>query len=214
MNKLLWSVILIISASAGALAFNIITALPQPKFALYYQQSRTISDFELTDHLGKSFANKQLKGKWSFVFFGYISCPDVCPTSLQNLSFIYEDLKRVSDNSQVLLVSVDPKRDSQVKLAQYINYFNQEFIALRGEHDVLYPFTQNLGLMYAITNLKGGEGKNSSESYQVDHSASIALINPEGNLAAIFKAEQELGEVPSIDNKKLLSDYQKIIALY
>ena len=141
-----------------------------------------------------------------FSVFGYTSCPDVCPTTLQNLGFIYEDLQGIAKNSQILLVSVDPKRDSLDKLSQYIAYFNTEFIALRAEHDVLFPFARNLGLMYAIN----GEG----DDYLVDHSASLVLINPDGNIAAIFKPEQAVGKVPSINNDKLLSDYQKIVALY
>lgn len=139
-------------------------------------------------------------------FFGYTSCPDVCPTTLQNLGFIYDELKAISANSQVLLVSVDPGRDTQEKLSQYIAYFNPEFIALKGGHDALFPFARNMGLMYAI----GGEG----EDYLVDHSASIVLVNPDGNITAIFKPEQAVGQVPSIDSDKLLSDYQKIVALY
>ena len=196
----------IVAAAIGALAFQQINKLPQPEHALYYQQPREIKPFELTDHNGQSFTKEQLKDKWSLVFFGYTSCPDVCPTTLQNLGFIYDDLKTVAKNSQVLLVSVDPQRDTQEKLSQYIAYFNREFIALRAGHDVLFPFARNMGLMYAIS----GEG----EGYLVDHSASLVLINPDGYITAIFKPEQEVGKVPSIDSDKLLSDYQKIVALY
>lgn len=196
----------IAAAVIGAWFFQKISQLPQPEHALYYQQSREIKPFELTDHNGQSFTKEQLKGKWSLVFFGYTSCPDVCPTTLQNLGFIYEDLKASAKNSQVLLVSVDPQRDTQEKLSQYIAYFNPEFIALRAGHEVLFPFARNMGLMYAIS----GEG----DGYLVDHSASIVLINPDGNIAAIFKPEQAVGQVPSIDGDKLLSDYQKIVALY
>ncbi len=196
----------IFAAVLGAVAFQKFSQLPQPEHALYYKQVRSIKPFELTDHNGRSFTKEQLEGKWSLVFFGYTSCPDVCPTTLQNLGFIYDDLKAIADNSQVLLVSVDPQRDTQEKLSQYIAYFNSEFIALRAEHDQLFPFARNLGLMYAIS----GEG----EGYLVDHSASIVLINPDGNITAIFKPEQAVGKVPSIDSDKLLSDYQKIIALF
>tara|TARA_R110001592_G_scaffold272077_2_gene538623 strand:+ start:1920 stop:2540 length:621 start_codon:yes stop_codon:yes gene_type:complete len=196
----------LVAAVIGALLFQQVNKLPQPENALYYQQPREIKPFELTDHHGQSFTKDQLTGKWSFIFFGYISCPDVCPTTLQNLGFIYDDLKVIANNSQVLLVSVDPQRDTQEILSQYIAYFNREFIALRAGHDVLFPFARNMGLMYAIS----GEGEN----YLVDHSASLVLINPNGYITAIFKPEQAVGKVPSIDSDKLLSDYQKIVALY
>ena len=195
-----------LAALIGALAFQQFSKLPQPEHALYYQQPREIKTFELTDHNGQSFTKEQLKDKWSLIFFGYTSCPDVCPTTLQNLGFIFDDLKTIANNSQVLLVSVDPQRDTQEKLSQYIAYFNAEFIALRAGHEVLFPFARNMGLMYAIN----GEG----DDYLVDHSASLVLINPDGKITAIFKPEQEVGKVPSIDNDKLLSDYQSIVALY
>jgi len=213
MNKIIYGIIALISISAGAVGFHFIKQakqLPAPESALYYQQARPLSAFTLTDESGQPFSNRQLQDKWSLVFFGYTSCPDVCPTTLQNLNFIYEDLISIADNSQVLLVSVDPKRDTTDKLAQYIAYFNNDFKALRAEHDVLFPFSRNLGLMYAITS-KEGEG---TESYWVDHSASLVLINPAGKVAAIFKPEQVVGELPSINNEKLVSDYKKIVALY
>lgn len=206
MNKVFLSFIAIAAIAIGIFSYKTITKLPSPEYALYYQQSRAIKPFELIDHNGQQFTKEQLNDKWSLVFFGYTSCPDVCPTTLQNLSFIYDEMKDITQKSQVLLVSVDPQRDSQEKLAQYIAYFNSEFIALRAGHEVLFPFARNMGLMYAIN----GEG----DDYLVDHSASLVLVNPAGKIAAIFKPEQAVGKIPSIDSDKLLSDYQKIVALY
>ena len=221
MKKIIYSIITLISISAGAVGFHFIKnvkQLPAPEGALYYQQARALSPFTLTDELGVPFSNAQLQGKWSLVFFGYTSCPDVCPTTLQNLNFIYEDLTAIASNSQVLLVSVDPKRDSQEKLSQYIAYFNTDFKALRAEHDVLFPFSRNLGLMYAITSKEASSSSDnlgeSTENYWVDHSASLVLINPKGKITAVFKPEQRVGELPSMNNERLVSDYQKIVALY
>jgi len=206
MNKYFIYVGGIVAAIIGALLFQQVSKVPEPEHALYYQQPRSLKAFELTDHNGQSFKKEQLEGQWSFAFLGYTSCPDVCPTTLQNLGFIYDDLKAIANNTQILLISADPQRDTQDKLNQYINYFNPEFIALRADHGVLFPFARNLGLMYAIN----GEG----EDYLIDHSASLILINPNGNITAIFKPEQAIGEVPTIDSDKLLSDYEKIVALY
>lgn len=224
MNKIIYSIITLLSIGAGAVGFYLMSqakALPSPEHALFYQQARPISAFTLTDESGQAFTNAHLQRKWSLVFFGYTSCPDVCPSTLQNLNFIYDELTAIASNSQILLVTVDPQRDSTAKLAQYIAYFNKDFKALRAEHDVLFPFARNLGMMYAITSKEkskdvdkeGGE-QGGDESYWVDHSASLVLINPEGKVAAIFKPEQVVGELPSINNEKLLSDYQKIVALY
>lgn len=206
MNKSFLIIGGLIAAIVGAVVFQQLNKPALPESALYYQEPRGIKSFELTQHNGQAFNNDNLIKHWSLVFVGYTSCPDVCPTTLQNLGFIYEELKAIADNTQVLLVSVDPKRDSVEKLSQYIAYFNSEFIALRAEHDTLFPFARNLGLMYAIN----GE----EENYLVDHSASLVLINPDGNIAAIFKPEHEIGKVPTIDSDILVSDYKKIVALY
>ena len=210
MNKLLYIIVGLVALAAGLLGFYKSFYLVQPEHALYYQQPRVIKPFQLTDHQGNLFTNTQVEGQWSWVFLGYTSCPDVCPTTLQELNFIYDDLTAIAEN-QILLVSADPQRDTQEKLAQYIAYFNKEFIALRGDHGLLFPFARNMGLMYAIT-----DNKNTSNAgeYLVDHSASMVLINPDGKIAAIFKPKQEIGEVPSIDGEKLISDFEKIVRLY
>lgn len=207
MNKLLLVIVAIVSGLVGVLVFQKSVQLASPEYALYYQQPREIKPFKMTNHHGNAFTNQQLIGKWSWVFFGYTSCPDVCPTTLQELNFYYDDLKAVDVNTQVLLVSVDPMRDTVSKLAQYIAYFNKEFIALSADHSVLFPFARNLGLMYAISD------DDRHDNYLVDHSASIVLINPQGQIAAIFKPTHELGELPTISGEQLVSDFQKIVKL-
>lgn len=223
MNKKIYGMIALIAITAGAVGFHLITQTKQlatPEYALHYKQARPLPAFTLTDELGQPFNNSQLLDKWSLVFFGYTSCPDVCPTTLQNLSFIYQDLTTIASNSQVLLISVDPKRDSREKLNKYISYFNPAFKALRAEHDVLFPLARSLGLMYAITSTEPSKTltKNDTdkveEKYWVDHSASLVLINPDGRVTAIFRPEQAIGEVPTINSDNLLSDYKKIVALY
>jgi len=206
MPKFIYVVLALMMMLLGGFTFNYFKTSPQPEHALYYQEARVLKPFSLTDHLGQDFDNAKLLGKWSWLFLGYTSCPDVCPTTLQKLGFIYKDMQAIADNSQVMLVTADPKRDTLTKLKQYIGYFNPEFIALRGEHGDLFPFARNLGLMYAIS----GE----EDDYLVDHSASLVLINPDGNIAAIIKPEQAVGKIASFDTDKLLSDYQKIVALY
>ena len=214
MNKVVTLIVALGALVAGIILFAQLDKKAPVDFALHYQQAREVKPFELTDHLGNSFNNASLKEHWSWVFFGYTSCPDVCPTTLQELNFIYDELKAIANNNQVLLVSVDPKRDSQEKLASYIGYFNPEFKALHGDHGRLFPFARNLGLMYAITEAGSDNHGESPTSYLVDHSASLVLINPAGRVEAIFKPKQALGEVPVIEGDKLVSDFAKIVALY
>ena len=207
MNKLLIAIVAVISIATGFLLYQKSFNLAQPEHSLYYQTPRTIKPFAMVDHQGTAFTNEQFIGKWSWVFFGYTSCPDVCPTTLQELNFVYDELKAINENAQVLLVSVDPQRDTVEKLSQYIAYFNPEFKALTADHSVLFPFARNLGLMYAISDDKR------DDNYLVDHSASIVLINPEGKIAAIFKPEHELGQLPIISGDDVVSDFAKIVNL-
>ena len=207
MNKLLFVIVAVVALASGLLLYKKSFSPAPPEHALFYENPRKINAFTMTDHHGESFSNSHLKGKWSWVFFGYTSCPDICPTTLQELNFNYDDLKKVAKNTQVLLVSVDPKRDTVDRLAQYIGYFNPEFYALTAGHDVLFPFARNLGLMYAIND------DSVDENYLIDHSAAIVLINPNGDIAAIFKPEHEVGQLPIVSGEQMAIDFAKIVAL-
>lgn len=209
MNKIIYVVVALAALITGILLFSHFNQVPKPEYALYYETERVVKPFKMTDQSGNDFSNEQLKGQWSWVFFGYTYCPDVCPTTLQELNFVYDDMKAIASNTQVILVSVDPKRDTTERLAGYIKYFHKEFIALSSDHGVLFPFARNLGLMYAMN-----DGENSKDgSYAVDHSASIVLINPNGNIAAIFQPHQVLGKLPIVQGENLVSDFSKIVNL-
>ncbi len=207
MNKILYIIVAIVAIGFGAFVFKQATKEVLPEHALYYKQARVVEPFSFTSHKDEPFTNDQLAGKWTWVFFGYTSCPDVCPTTLQEINFVYQDLKAIADDTQVLLVTVDPLRDTVEKLSLYISYFNSEFIAVRGGHDALYPFARNLGLMYAIVD------ETDKPSYLVDHSASMVLINPDGKIAAIFKPKHKLGELPTINGDDLVADFKKVVKL-
>lgn len=208
MNKTIYLITAILSLTVGAFLYQHFFTLTPPEHALHYTPAKTINDFEFTDHQGEAFNKASLHDNWTLVFFGYTSCPDICPVTLQKLGAIYGELKAISPNTQVVLMTVDPTRDTQEKLAMYIAYFNNEFKAVRGEHDQLFPFSRQLGLMYAIRE------KTDEVNYSVDHSASIALINPSGQLAAVFKPTFVEGMPPTIKNDDLVSDFSKIVAFY
>ncbi|QOL26212.1 SCO family protein [Thalassotalea sp. LPB0316] len=208
MNKVVLPLIIaVIAACAGVFLYQK-TMLAQPEHSLYYENPREVKAFEFTDHNGQAFTNSQLENHWTWVFFGYTSCPDICPTTLQELNFVYDDLKAVANNTQVLMVSVDPNRDTQARLSQYIPYFNDEFFGLTAGHDVLFPFSRNLGLMYSVHD------DTTEQNYLVDHSASVVLINPAGKIAAIFKPDHELGKLPIVKGDDLLADFSKIVRLH
>ncbi|ABV34802.1 electron transport protein SCO1/SenC [Shewanella sediminis HAW-EB3] len=168
-----------------------------------YPTPKRLPQFKLMEQHGTSFTNADLKGKWSLFFIGYTSCPDVCPTTMAKLTAAYPELLESAD-IQVIFLSVDPQRDTQDKLLNYMDFFNPKFIALTGDHTQLFPLTRSLGFVYAMV----GDGEN----YQIDHSASMALISPEGENIAIIKPKSSTpGTLPQITSQALISDIHQII---
>jgi len=156
-------------------------------------EPRTIADFALTDLHGKAFSLDGFKGHWSLLFFGYTSCPDVCPNTLYLLKQARQLMlqQRPADRIPlVYFVSVDPARDTAKKLADYLAYFDPQFIGLRGEDAQLKALTFQLGVVYFIEAHPENEVQ-----YRVDHSASVMLLNPRGQLAGVFPALQDAGQV-------------------
>ena len=202
-NKLIY--LLAIVAAIGGFAASMIIQKEPEIAALYYSPPRAIKPFELTANNGQAFNLSSLKDKWTLVFTGYTYCPDICPTTLAALNNNYQQLASATDNNlQVLLLSVDPQRDTTERLQEYISYFNPEFVAATAQHKDLFPFVRNLGLMYSMVD------DTTQEGYLVDHSASIVLINPETNIQAIFKPEHELGSLPAVNYPQMIRDLESI----
>ncbi|USD28839.1 SCO family protein [Pseudoalteromonas sp. SCSIO 43201] len=170
---------------------------------VWYRKPKEVQSFQLQDQYGEVLSNQDFAGKWNLLFLGYTSCPDVCPMTLLKLTHVYQSMKDKS-KLQVWFVSVDPHRDSKERRQAYIRHFDPTFKAVSAEHSILFPFVRDLGLIYAIN-------QEQQEEYYVDHSASVALINPKGQLEAIFKPSHEVGTVPTIDEKQLLKDLNSII---
>lgn len=174
--------------------------------AAYISPASDISAFELIDKNEKAFSNKDFYGQWSYVFLGYTHCPDICPTTLAQLNrFSLEAKKSDFHDFQVVFVSVDPLRDDSARLKEYTDYFNEEFVAVTGGHDSLFPFVADLKLMYGMVDSL------QVKEYAVDHSASIALINPQGQLQAVFKPVVKEGQPPHVDMNKMLEESLLII---
>ncbi|MCK4951586.1 MAG: SCO family protein [Gammaproteobacteria bacterium] len=170
------------------------TLLPEPK---------PLEPFQLTDHKGKRFDKENTKGYWTFIFFGYTSCPDVCPATLFQFKQIASRLEKTgvaAQNTQFVLVSVDPERDSEKHLEKYIHYYHKDFIALTGSHEQIKALASQLGIFY-MRNISQNDG-NSSENYLIDHSAAIMLLDPDSKLHALFGAPHSA--------EKITADFLKI----
>lgn len=169
--------------------------------ATVFRIPRTISSFELTDHNGKTFTQDSLKGNWSFLFFGYTNCPDVCPNTLSAMNVMATTLEKNQPDKVVprfIMVSVDPERDTVEVLSKYIPYFNNSFIGLTGNSSQqIDAITKQFGIPYFISK----KSPNDTE-YEVQHSGAILLVNPQGNLHALFSAPH--------DPAKLISEFNLI----
>lgn len=147
------------------------------------------------------FTNADLQGRWTFMFFGYTQCPDICPTALSLMKDVKALLASGAGASsvqslQVAFVSVDPRRDTRELLGEYMAAFDPAFIGLRGDDAALAPLTRNLGVHY-----QRNDGAD-TQRYTVDHSAAIYLIDPMGKLRAVFS--------PPHDARKVAGDYARI----
>jgi protein SCO1 len=169
----------IIAAQKSA-AVDSMIVLPEPKI---------IADFALIDHVGSPFTLGGFKGHWSLVFFGFTSCPDVCPNTLYQLQQARQlMLQEHSADSlpQIFLVTVDPERDSPQKLANYLTYFDPAFIGLTGAQEQLQALALQLGI--AIFVEPHGPDR---LLYNVDHGASLLLLDPLGQLYAVLPAPHD-----------------------
>jgi protein SCO1/2 len=151
-----------------------------------YPEPRAISPFTLRGQDGKPFDLDSLKGRWSFVYFGYSYCPDACPTTLAELARAQQALeaKGLDSANQYVFVSVDPQRDTPQRLAQYVAFFDKKFVGATGSDEALTGLTRQLGIAYSFPEGKKGD------RYAVDHSSIVVLFDPEARLHAVFTPPQ------------------------
>jgi protein SCO1 len=133
--------------------------------------------FHLTDQSGAQVDERILKGKWTAVYFGYTSCPDVCPTTLTNLAQAIDALGSRARDLQVVFISVDPERDTPSRLAAYLSIasFPKGMVGLTGTADQVAAAAR----AYRVYYKKAGDGP----AYSVDHTSVVYLMDPEGQFS-------------------------------
>lgn len=173
-----WMTLLLIGAvAAGVFVFSKPDSFRGTTYAEPYPVA---SEIELTQANGDSFRLSDLRGKLVMLFFGYTSCPDVCPTTLAELKQALEKLGDRADQVQVLFVTVDPQRDTPERLQEYVNHFNPSFIGLSGSESELAKVWQQYGVVREVVESKSAMG------YMVNHTARVTLIDRQGNLRVSF----------------------------
>ena len=146
-------------------------------------QSRTLPALQMTNQDGQPVMVNELKGKWSLLFFGYTFCPDICPTTLAQLRQIKSELPADAiDKLQIILVSVDPHRDTPQQLKQYLGYFDPQFIGLTPTS------VEELQKVANAVSIPFIPADTSKPNYTVDHSGNLAVIGPDGTQRGFIRA--------------------------
>lgn len=200
----LWLLLGLALGAAGWLGWKMLHRPPPPpelESGFWLEPAKAIGPFVLVDHQGEDFTPRRLEGQWSFVFFGYTHCPDVCPMSMTMLGEMMMRLAQRAPDApppQVIFVSVDPERDTVEELQLFVPYFHPDFVGLTGDPAQIERLTAQLGILH-----QKSEPDPDSGGYLVDHSAAILLFDPEGRFAALFGA-------PHLPDK-LADDYLRIL---
>ena len=152
--------------------------------------------FSLTDHTGKPVTEKSWPGKYKLVFFGYTSCPDTCPTTLQKLTAVMQQLDPKGEKIVPLFVTVDPERDTVKVLAEYMTHFSPFIVGLTGTEAQIKGVEESYKV-YAAK--QPGQSKDDYAGYMEDHSAYIYLMSPDDKLLQTFgfdeTAEATIGKI-------------------
>jgi len=153
--------------------------------------TKPLGKMNFTDHTGKPFGLTQLKDKWSILFFGFTNCPDVCPTTMQTMKQVKQTVAEAGlwSRFQVVMVSVDPERDSTDRLSKYVPYFDPEFIGISADVEHTTAFAKNLGILFFKDKPEENGG------YDVEHGVALILVNPMGQFAGVFSGPHKVDEI-------------------
>lgn len=142
--------------------------------------------FDLVDPAGRRVTEGDFRGKYMLVFFGYTSCPDVCPTAMQVAGAALEALGKDGDRIQAIFITLDPERDTAEVLGAYVRHFHPKFLGLSGTPEQIALAAQTYGVIYVMASPQR-EGKGPGKPfYHINHSAYLYLLGPDGRFVAVF----------------------------
>jgi protein SCO1/2 len=203
-NRALAVAIVVLGLAAGVGAALVLTrderGPPALERATWFQAPRPLPSFALVDQAGRPFGPERFRGHWTFLFFGFVNCPDVCPTTLATLAQARRTLGDMPAGRvpAVVFTSVDPGRDVPATLARYVRHFDASFTGVTGSKAAIESLTRALG----VAVMFGAPDDNGN--YTVDHSTGVFLVDPEARIAAMFGVPHEAAV--------LARDYRRIVA--
>ncbi len=183
-RSLIIAVVAIVAIALGTwTSYRLVSPPPAPRVATVLPAPVTLPDFSLLDHHGQPVGREVFAGQWDLVFFGFTHCPDICPMTLQVLASARRQLAEAGAERlpRIVLVSVDPERDTAEIMGKYVTYFGDENLGITGDLAEVRKLTGELGIYFEKTAGRNG-------NYSVDHSTVVLLLNPAGEMHALFAA--------------------------
>ena len=156
--------------------------------------SDILKNINLIDHNGIEFNKASLNEKPSLLFFGFTHCPEICPTTLSQLSEITENLQNPINLTNIVFITLDPKRDTQDHLKEYIQYFNKNVIAITGQINEIKKLADNWNVFFETIG-------SSKENYNINHTATVFMLDRTG----IFRGTIAWGENEESVIKKIIN---------
>ena len=212
-NKVLFIILgIILLIAAGAIGFNSVhkrknTTVNAEKVTIdgvYFAKPLPVKDFQMTDNTGKPFTKDNLNNHWSLLFFGFTNCGAVCPTTMAALNTMYQELQAQLKPDllpQVVMISVDPQRDTVKRMDSYVKSYNPNFKGARGDQQHTDAMKKQFHIV--STKIQSKDTKNPN-NYTVTHTADIAVLNPQGELVA-YLSYPHTGHEMAQDYKTILS---------
>lgn len=162
------------------------TAWPATTAVRLFEPARTLPAYSLRQSDGTPLVPGELKGHWTLVFLGFTYCPDVCPTTLAELARAQKQWEALPESTRprVLFVSVDPERDSPDRIGEYAHAFHRDTLAATGDIPSLEAFAKSMSLVFMKMP---PEGDAPGGQYSVDHSAALAVLDPQGRMAGVIQ---------------------------
>jgi protein SCO1/2 len=145
--------------------------------------------FELTDQTGKPVTQADFRGKWLLVYFGYTTCPDVCPTELQSIAQALDKLGPKAAQVVPIFITIDPERDTPAVLADYVRQFSDRMVGLTGSPAQIATVAREFRVYYAKVPPKAGE------TYLMDHSSFVYLLDADGRLSGLFRPDMSAADL-------------------
>jgi protein SCO1/2 len=183
LRNLIIAFVLGASLAAGIWLSTMQRRPPELATATILPATAAIPAFSLLDHKGNAIDENVFKGQWDLVFFGFTNCPDICPLTLQVLSSAKRKLAEDGHSPlpRIVLVSVDPERDTPDILDAYVSLFGDDNLGITGDIAELRKLTQGLGIYF-----EKRDADSDNENYSVDHAAAVIVIDAEGRFHSLF----------------------------